>query len=104
MFSVDNGQMKVSHTGGGEAANDFTISLAFNDADGTADETFTSPTVIIAGVNALAALVQQRSSAVASETVAGFSAAALQFNAIAYGTGTVSTTTTGADVKPNHHY
>ena len=46
VFSVDNGQMKVSHTGGGEAANDFTISLAFNDNDGTASTTFTSPTVL----------------------------------------------------------
>ena len=36
-------------------------------------------------------------SAAANETVAGFSAQAIQFNAIEYATGTVSTTTTGVD-------
>jgi len=99
VFSVDNGQLKVSHANGGADANDFTISLAFTDNDGTSSETFASPQVVTAGVDALGVSPANGvdSSAAANETVAGFSAQALKFNAIEYGTGTVSTTTTGVD-------
>jgi len=98
VFSVDNGQLKVSQSAGGSSANDFTITLTFDDADGNSDEVFRNPEVITAGVEALGGgTAAVDSSAAASETVAGFSAQAIQYNAIAYGTGTVSTTTTGAD-------
>ena len=98
VFSVDNGQLKVSQAAGGASANDFTVTLAFNDNDGTASETFSNPQVVTAGVASLGgATAAVNSSAAGSESVAGFSAQALQYNAIAYGTGTVSTTTTGAD-------
>ena len=98
VFSVDNGQLKVSQATGGASANDFTVTLAFTDNDGTASETFRNPQVVTAGVASLGgATAAVDSSAAGSETVAGFSAQALQYNAIAYGTGTVSTSTTGAD-------
>ena len=98
VFSVDNGQLKVSQANGGASANDFTINLAFNDNDGTSSNTLNNPEVITAGVASLGgATAAVNSSAAGSETVAGFSAQALQFNAIAYGTGTVSTSTTGAN-------
>ena len=98
VFSVDNGQLKVSHSQGGASANDFTISLAFNDNDGTNSTTFSGPEVVTAGVASLGgATAAVNSSAAGSETVAGFSAQALQYNAIEYGTGTVSTSTTGAN-------
>ena len=90
--------MKVSQATGGASANDFTVTLAFTDNDGTASETFRNPQVVTAGVASLGgATAAVDSSAAGSETVAGFSAQALQYNAIAYGTGTVSTSTTGAD-------
>ena len=98
VFSLDNGQLKVTHANGGSSANDFTVSLAFTD-DGTADETFSSPQEVTAGVAALGgtASTAVASSADGEETVVGFTAKALKFDAIEYGTGTVSTSTTGAD-------
>ena len=79
VFSVDNGQLKVSHSQGGASANDFTISLAFNDNDGTNGTTFSGPEVVTAGVASLGgATAAVNSSAAGSETVAGFSAQALQ--------------------------
>ena len=71
VFSVDNGQLKVSHSQGGASANDFTISLAFNDNDGTNSTTFSGPEVVTAGVASLGgATAAVNSSAAGSETVA----------------------------------
>jgi len=55
--------------------------------------------VVTAGVDTLGATSSSNvnSSAAGNETVVGFSAQAIQFNAIEYGTGVVSTTTTGVD-------
>ena len=73
VFSVDNGQLKVSQAISA-SANDFTINLAFNDNDGTSSNTLNNPEVITAGVASLGgATAAVNSSAAGSETVAGFS-------------------------------
>ena len=97
VFSVDNGQLKVSQANGGASANDFTINLAFNDNDGTQTTHLITQRLLQLGLHHCGATAAVNSSAAGSETVAGFSAQALQFNAIAYGTGAVSTSTTGAN-------
>ena len=74
--------------------------MAFTDDAGTAtDADITNAVELTAGVAQLggATAATLRGNGTTTDTVTGFSAPTIQFNAIEYETGTASTTTTGVD-------
>ena len=96
-FSEDNGQLIVEFSDAGADQNDFTVSLSFADDASTASGTYGSATQIRAGADALggSGTAFDTGEVGSTDTVAGFSAQALKYNAIELETGSVSTTTTG---------
>ena len=99
-FSADNGQLKVTFDGAGASTNDYTVTVGFTDDAGTAtDSDLGTLSEITAGQDALGAAggTSTRGSRTTDDVEAGFSAAAIKFNAIEFETGTVSTSTTGVD-------
>jgi flagellin len=100
-FSADNGQLKVTFDQAGASANDYSVTIDFDDNSDTADATdLSTVSQITAGVATLggsSGTVSTRGDRTTADVHAGFSAQALKFNAVEFETGTVSTTTTGVN-------
>ena len=98
-FSADNGQLKVTFDQAGADQNDYTVTIGFTDAAGTAsDNDLGATTEIRSGVATLggsSGTVNVRGTRTTADIESGFTAAALKYNAVEYETGTVSTTTAG---------
>ena len=99
-FSADNGQLKVTFDTAGDDQNDYTVTVGFTDANGSADDADLGiATQLTAGVDSLggSGAAVNRGTRTTDDVEAGFSAAAIKFNAIEFETGTVTTATTGVN-------